>query len=247
MILTIAYKEFRSQFALPSNWFILAALQVLFAWFYLGRMDAFLQVQAQLAQLANAPGATQAVAVPLFGSLGLILMMLVPVLTMRAFAEERRSHTLALLLSAPVSDAQIVFGKFLGLMFFLTLIVAVGTGMVLTLGLGTHLDFGLIASNALGLLLMAACYAALGLYLSALTAQPVVAAIGTLSLLFGSWLLEASAPDQEAGWRALAPTSHFQSLNNGLLHSGDLAYFLLFCAAFLLLTARRLQTNRLAD
>lgn len=247
MILTIARKEFRSQFALPSSWFVLAVLQALFAGFYLGQMDDFLHVQAQLAQIANAPGATQAVAVPIFGSLGLVLMMLVPVLAMRALSEERRSHTMLLLQSAPISDFQIVFGKFVGLQLFLTLIVLVGTLMVLTLGLGTHLDFGLIAANMLGLLLLAACYAALGLYISSLTAQPAVAAIGTLSALFGLWLMEARAIDQDSIWRVLSPTGHFRSFNNGLLHSADLAYFLLFCAVFLFLTARRLQSNRLAD
>jgi ABC-2 type transport system permease protein len=245
MILTIAHKEFRSLFATPSTWLILGALQFIFAWFFLARLDAFLQVQTQLAQLANAPGATLAVAAPLFSTVALIMMMLVPIFTMRLIAEERRNRTLTLLMTAPVSSTQIVLGKFIGLLLFLLLTIAGCVLMVLALAAGTQLDKGLLLANALGLLLLAASYAALGLYISALTAQPMVAAIGGLAALFGLWLFEIGAADNDILWRAFAPTHHFQSFNSGLLNSGDLAFFLLFSAAFLLLTIRRLHNNRI--
>jgi ABC-2 type transport system permease protein len=245
MILTIAHKEFRSLFATPSTWLILGGLQFIFAWFFLARLDAFLQVQAQLAQIANAPGATLAVVTPLFGTLALILMMLVPVFTMRLFAEERRNQSMALLMAAPVSGMHIVLGKFFGLMLFLLLIIAGCTLMVLSLAAGTQLDTGLLLSNALGLLLLAASYAALGLYISSLTAQPVVAAIAALAALFGLWLVEVSAVDNDIAWRMVAPTSHFQSFNIGLLNSADMVYFVVFSAFFLLLTIRRIHNNRI--
>ena len=245
MIFTIAHKEFRSLFAAPSTWLILGALQFIFAWFFLARLDAFLQVQAQLAQLANAPGATQAVTAPLFGTVALVMMMLVPVFTMRLIAEERRNQTLTLLMTAPVSSVQIVLGKFLGLLLFLLLIITGCLLMVLVLAAGTQLDMGLLLSNALGLLLLTAAYAALGLYISSLTVQPVVAAIAALAALFGLWLVEVSAVDNGNAWRALAPTSHFESFNLGLLNGGDLIFFPLFCIAFLLLAIRRLHNNRI--
>ena len=246
MILTIAHKEFRSLFATPSTWMILGALQFIFAWFFLARLDAFLQMQAQLAQIANAPGATLAVAMPLFGTLALILMMLIPIFTMRLFAEERRNQTLTLLMTAPVSDIHIVLGKFLGLMLFLLLIVASCTSMVLSLSAGTQLDTGLLLSNALGLLLLAASYAALGLYISSLTAQPVIAAISALATLFGLWLIEVSAADSDNNTLSIiAPTNHFQSFNIGLLNSADMIYFVVFIASFLLLAIRRIRNNRI--
>lgn len=245
MIATIAFRELRSLFATPSTWLILGALQFIFAWFFLARLDAFLQVQAQLAQIANAPGATQAIAVPLFGAAALIIMLLVPVFTMRMIAEERRNGTMTLLMTAPVSCAQIVLGKFVALLLFLLPIAGSCLVMLLALGAGTQPDKGLLFANALGLLLLAASYAALGLYISSLTAQPVVAAIGALAALSGLWLVEASATDSDSAWRALAPTSHFESFNVGLLNSGDLVYFLLFCAVFLLLAVRRLNNNRI--
>ena len=129
----------------------MAALQFIFAWFFLARLDAYLQLQTQLAMVANAPGATVSVVAPLFGTLALVLMMLIPLFTMRLLAEERRNQTLVLLLAAPVSSNQIVLGKFLSLIVFNSLIIASCTGMLAILGLGTHLDFGLLFTNALGL------------------------------------------------------------------------------------------------
>jgi ABC-2 type transport system permease protein len=244
MIFTIAAREFRGLYALPSTWLILGALQFIFAWFFLARLDAFLQVQAQLAQIGNAPGATQAVAAPLFDTVALILMALVPIFTMRLLAEERRNQTLALLLSSPVSSIHIVLGKFFGLWLFLLLIIAACLGMVLVLNTGTRLDNGLVFSNALGLALLAASYAALGLYISSLTTQPAVAAIAALALLFALWLADLTAADGNYAWRWLSPTSHFRSFNGGLLNSADVVYFLLFSTVLVLLAAHRIHNNR---
>jgi ABC-2 type transport system permease protein len=245
MILTIAHKEFRSLFATPSTWFILGGLQFIFAWFYLARLDAFLQVQNQLAQIANAPGATQSVASPLLGTVSFILMMLVPIFTMRLVAEERRNQTLVMLLATPVTSTEIIAGKFAGMLLFLSLIIAACFIMVLTLALGTPVDFGLLAANALGLFLLTASYTALGLYFSTLTAQPIVAASSTLAVLFGFWLIEMAGSSTSMALKALAPTMHFQSFNAGLLLGKDFAYFLLFSLVCLLMAIRRLHNTRI--
>jgi ABC-2 type transport system permease protein len=244
MILTIAHKEFRSLLAAPSTWLILGALQFIFAWFFLARLDAYLQVQAQLALIANVPGATVSVAAPLFGTLALILMILIPLFSMRLLAEERRNQTFALLLAAPISSSQIVLGKFLSLVLFMVLIIASCTAMLSVLAWGTQLDFGLLLSNALGLMLLTASYAALGLYLSSLTQQPIVAAMSATALSFGLWLIDIGGVETGNSLRALSPTAHAQSLNAGLIVSADLLYFVLFIASFLLLAIRRVNNNR---
>lgn len=245
MILTIAHKEFRSLFATPSTWIILGGLQFIFAWFFLARLDAFLQIQTQLAQIVNAPGTTQSVASPLLGTVAFILMMLVPVFTMRLIAEERRNQTLVMLMAAPVASWEIIIGKFLGLLLFLSLIILACLGMLLSLALGTHLDPGLLLTNALGLFLLTACYIALGLYFSTLTTQPVVAATGTLAALFGLWLIDVAGSSTSMILKALSPTVHFQNFNAGLLVSHDIAYFILFGTLFLLLAIRRLHNTRI--
>ncbi len=243
MIRLIAFKELRNLIAAPTTWILLAVLQFIFAWYFLVRLDAFLQVQNQLAQLSNAPGATQAITVPMYDTIALVLMMLIPLFTMRLLAEERRNQTLVLLLAAPISAAQIVFGKYIGLMVILACVITACTLMMLTLVTGTQLDLGLLLGNALGLLLLAASYAAIGLYVSSLTAQPLLAATGSMAVLFGAWLVEASATGDDNPVRAFTPTAHLQSFSHGLPNSADTVYFLTVCAVFLWLTIRRVQSN----
>ncbi len=244
MIRTIAIKEFRSLFAAPSTWWMLALMQFLFAWIYLARVDDYLQVQMQLAQLDTSPGATISIAAPLCNVLALMLMILIPLFTMRLIAEERRNQTWVLLLTAPVSATQLVLGKFLGLLLLLILIVAGCAAMLTTLLLGTHADIGLMSSNILGLLLLAASYAALGLFFSALNKQPLIAAISALGLSFALWLLDMTASDNRSFLHAISPSAHFQNLNSGLINSADLIYFVLVIATLLWLTIRQLNDER---
>ena len=245
MIRLLALRELRSLFAMPSTWFILAVLQFIFAWFFLARLEAFLEIQPQLAQLANPPGVTITVAAPMFNTVALLLMMLVPMFTMRLIAEERRNQTLALLLSAPLSGRHIVLGKFLGLLIFLVVLMTGVPLMLYTLALGTDLDHGLLLSNILGLFLLTASYIALGLYISALTTQPIIAAIGAFAVLIGLWLADIGAAAEDSPWHSISPFNHFQNFNNGLLDSSDAAFFVLFTAVFLLLTMKRLHNNRI--
>jgi len=244
MILTIARKEFRSLFAAPSTWWMLALMQFLFAWFYFGRMDDYLQVQSQLSQLDTAPGATISIAAPVCSVLSLLLMLFIPIFSMRLIAEERRNQTWVLLLTAPVSSSHIVLGKFIGLMLMLFLIVTGCSVMLGTLMLGTHADIGLILADTLGLYLLATSYAALGIYFSALNKQPVIAALGARGLSFGLWLRELGASDNHSWIRSLSPNAHFQNLNMGLINSADLAYFVLLTIALLWLTIRNVNHER---
>ncbi|TNC99660.1 MAG: ABC-2 type transport system permease protein [Gallionellaceae bacterium] len=240
MIRTLAKKELHTLFVAPSTWWMLALLQFIFAWFYLARMDDYLQVQAQLAQMDSAPGATISIAAPLASVLAIVLMMLIPLFTMRLIAEERRNQTWILLTTAPISATDIVLGKFFGLLAMLSIIIAACAVMVCSLALGTHADFGLIAGNILGVWLLAASYAALGLFFSSLTRQPVVAAFGALAVSFGLWMLEMSS----GAVRVLSPNVHFQNLNVGLISSADLIYFVLFIVGFLLLTIEHIRRER---
>jgi ABC-2 type transport system permease protein len=180
----------------------------------------------------------------LFNTVALLLMMLVPLFTMRLIAEERRNQTLALLLSSPLSGLHIVLGKFLGLLVFLVLLMTGVPLMLYTLSLGTNLDNGLLLSNILGLFLLTASYIALGLYISALTAQPVIAAIGSFAVLIGLWLADIGATAENSPWHSISPLHHFRNFNDGLLDSSDTAFFVLFTAVFLVLAIRRLHNNR---
>ena len=245
MVFTLVAKELKSLFAAPLAWLILAIVQLLLAWIFLSRLDTFLLLQPQLVQLTRPPGVTEIVLAPLFGSAAVLIMMAVPLLSMRLIAEERRNQTMPLLLSAPLSMTEIVIGKFVGLMLFLAALIGLSVLMAFSLYAGTTPDVGLLAGNLLGLLLLSACYAALGLYVSCLTSHPVLAAVGTLGALLGFWVMDvaASTPESLLNWFSLL--KHFESFNRGLIDSADLAFLLLFTLTFLALAIRRLDADRL--
>lgn len=138
--------------------------------------------------------------------------MVTPLLSMRLLAEERRNHTLTLLISAPVSMTDIVIGKFLGLMVFFLVVITLIVALSISLRLGGALDFGLLLSNTLGLLLLTACFSALGLYISSLTAQPVIAAIGALGVLLGLWMINLAANETGDGYNIFLCCSILSSL-----------------------------------
>lgn len=245
MIVTIIRKELRMLFISPLAWILLALIQLALTWVFLVRLDAFLEIQSQLMQIANPPGITEIIISPVFAMAAIILLMVTPLLSMRLLAEERRNHTLTLLISAPVSMTDIVIGKFLGLMVFFLVVITLIVALSISLRLGGALDFGLLLSNTLGLLLLTACFSALGLYISSLTAQPVIAAIGTLGVLLGLWMINLAASETEGWIQHFSLLQHFEQFNQGLIDTLSIAYFILFIVTFLVLTIRRLDGERL--
>ncbi len=245
MIFTIACKELKTLFASSLAWTLLALVQLVLGWVFMGRLDAFLEIQSQLVQIANPPGVTEIIVAPVFAMAAAVLLMATPLLTMRLIAEERRNHTMTLLTSAPISMTDIVLGKFLGLMIFFCGVIFLVMVLSLSLLMGGTLDAGLLLSNAVGLLLICACFVALGLYISSLTAQPAVAAAGTLGVLLGLWVMDISADDGDSIMRTLSLLKHYENFNRGLIDTFDLAYFSLFIITFLVLAIRRLDGERL--
>ena len=240
MIGTIAAKEIRVLFASPLAWIVLAIFQFILAWIFLARLDAFLGIQAKLQSFLNPPGVTQWISAPLFSAAMMIFVMIIPLFTMRLVAEEARNQTLTLLLSAPVSPFQIIMGKFLGLFVFILAAIGLVLLMSLTLLAGGRLDFGLLAANVLGLVLAAGSFSALGLYISCLTRHPFLAATGGIGALFGLWAVSYGTGKAGNIFQIISPSPHFDHFNQGLLDTGDIAYFLLFAIFFLTLSVWRL-------
>jgi ABC-2 type transport system permease protein len=254
MIATIARKELKSLFASPLAWMVLTAVELVGAYVFLKRLDDFLQIQPQLVQLASPPGVTEIVAAPLFATAAIVLLFAAPLLGMRSIAEERRNNTMVFLISAPVSITQIVLGKFLGLAAFLLLIVIMVTAMPLTLAASTTLDYGLLASLSGGLLLLALGFAAVSLYVSSLTHQPVAAAFAAFAALLAMVMIGEAAGDglRARGWhvpaalvQVFSPLKNFEPLGKGLVDTYAIACSLLLALVFVVFTVRRLEGRRL--
>ena len=247
MIFTLAARELRSLFLAPIAWVVLAVVQAISALLFLLMIDSFMAVQTQLLGMDDAPGVTEAVAMPLFSNVAVILLLATPLLSMRLISEERRNRTLSLLFSAPITMTEIVLGKYLALLAFLAIVIVLVALMPLALLAGTTLDWGLLAAGALGLLLLLAAFAAVGLFMSSLVQSPTIAAIATFGALLLLWVIDgagAAGPMQEF-LRYLSLTSHYQAFLKGVFDSADAAYYLLFIAFFLGLSIRRLDADRL--
>jgi ABC-2 type transport system permease protein len=246
MIINVARKELKSMFASPMGWVILSLLMFAFGTYYLNGVNDYFAVMSGAMRPAERTGVTQFVGQVVYGFASFMVLFAVPLLSMRLISEERRSQTLPFLFSAPISLTEIVLGKFLGLVAFLSILVVFIGLMLSTLNIWADIDFGFIIANSIGLLLMVASFSALGLYFSSMTQQPVIAAILTFIALFALMFLDRFfAGDPSNTLASLSLTRHFQSFSSGLIDSADIAYFGLFVVTFLTLTVRRLDADRL--
>lgn len=248
-MLSIAAKELRSLFLSPLAWTVLAVVQIVLAYLFLIQLESFLEWQPRLASVTNAPGLTALVVAPLFNTAGSIMMMVVPLLTMRLVSEELRSGTFTLLLSAPRSMTEVVLGKFMGVVVFLCMVLALLLIMSLLLLLGGDLDLGLLAACMLGLFLLLLSFASAGLYMSTLTQQPAAAAASSFGLLLLLWVIDFAGAGSESRsstlFAYLSISNHVNAFFRGVFDTRDVVYYLLFMTAFLALSVRRLDGLRL--
>ena len=248
MIWVIARREAGAMFLSPLAWVILAVVQVILGYMFLTNLDNFFLLQPQLIQLANTPGVTDIVVTPLMQVAAIILLMVMPLVTMRSIAEEKRNATLSLLISAPIGMTDIFLGMFLGLMLFIVILVSMLMLMPLSLYLGTSPDAGKLLSIYVGLLLLLGSFAAIGLYLSSLTSNQTVAAISTFGVLLMLWIIDwigSAAGNGESVLAYLSLLKHHQAMLEGVFDTGDVAYYLLLISGFLGLAIRQLDRERL--
>lgn len=245
-VLTVARAESRRIFVSPLAWAVLAVLQVILGLFFVLYLNAY----AQAAQASSNAymGVSDYIGGGLYNTANVILLLVIPLMTMRLFSEERKSGSITLLLSSPTSLIEIVVGKYLGLLSFLLAEILLLAAMSVTLLAGTDLDLGRIAAGLLGLFLMMMAFGAAGLFVSTLTREPVIAAIAGFGLLLLFWILQAvaqmpSLPFSDA-ISYLSLVGHFQNLRLGIVSTADVIYYLLFVVFFLWLAVLRLDMER---
>jgi gliding motility-associated transport system permease protein len=247
MSLVIARNELRRLFVQPLAWALLAAVLGVLAYFFLLTLQGFLVLMPKIAGIPTAPGVTDLVALPLLRAIASVLLLVVPLLGMRAFAGDRQSGALPLLLASGLSDARIVVGKYLGLVAVLIVLILLALAMPLSLQVGTALDLTRVAAAALGLLLFAATLAALALCASSYAQQPVVAAGLALVLNLLLWMLDAGARYEGVSSdfvNYLALPTHLEPFLHGIVASVDIVYFVLLATVALALATRRLGAAR---
>ncbi|MER3404935.1 MAG: hypothetical protein C4289_07020 [Chloroflexota bacterium] len=182
-------------------------------------------------------------------NLSVILLIIVPVITMRLFAEERGSGTIELLMTYPITDAQVVIGKFLAA--FVLYLVMIGFTLLYALIVMIYgrPELGPILSGYLGVALMGACFLALGLFASSLARSQVVAAVLAFGLLLVLWIVDAAASALATGpvgtvLTYLSLVRHLDDPVKGVIDTRDLVYFASFIVISLFLTVRSVESAR---
>ena len=244
-------KETANFFVSPIAYAVIAIFLLVSGFFFWANVSFMSLVSLQAANnpmIAERINLTDVVIRPLVQNMSIVLLFVMPLLTMRLFSEEKKSGTIELLLTYPVTDLAILFGKFLASALLLFVMLA-GTlpFVVLLFGIGDP-DPGTLLSGYLGLLLMGAAFMALGIFISSLTENQIIAAAVSFgsALLFWvlSWSSTLSGEKVGAVLKQLSILEHLESFNKGILALSDLSFFVLFIAFFLFLTLRSLETNR---
>ena len=235
-------KELRSYFVSPVAYLLLAMFAVIFGFFIREGTEAMMSGQMFPMNL------NERVIRPLLSNISVVGLFLIPMISMRLFAEEKRTGTIELLATSPVSDIQVILGKW-------TAAVVLYGGMLLLSALNFLFlfkygrpDWKPLAIGYLGLLLQAGALLAIGTFISTLTKNQIIAGAVTFAVCLLLWILEWVTGFDTATWaRVMAYMSvitHFESFAKGLLDSKDVIFYVTLIFLGLFLTARSMESLR---
>lgn len=252
-VLTIAMREFKMYFSSPIAYIVLAMFAVIFGYFFATGLAYFAQFSAQAAMQGGGMempplNINQFVIAPSLGNMTIVLLFLVPMVTMRLFAEEKRSGTIELLLTSPVKDYEIIVGKWLGAMLLFCAMLLIAVMNLSILFFYTTPDWKPMLVALLGLVLMGGTMIAIGTFLSTLTKNQIVAAALTFGLLLLLWVLNwatsFSGSTLSALFEFLALSPHFEQFSKGVIELKDITYYISAIALGLFLSKRSLESLR---
>lgn len=240
-IMIVAKKEMKDSFSSPLIYILAGLFSLMMGWLF---FNYLLQAKEM-----TTTSMTQGVITPIFGNINFIFIFLCPLITMRSFAEEKKQHTLDLLLRSELTEMQIIFGKFISnvLMVFFMLSLTVLFPVILMFS--GYSDWGVVWSSYLGIALSVMAYTSVGLFCSSLTDNQIVASLLTFCILLGSMLLVITVNATNNYLFALmiqylTIPFHYEGFTRGLLRSYSLVYFATYLAFFFLLTLKSLQSRK---
>lgn len=249
----LAAKEIQALFGSSMAYAVLTGFLLLGGWFFFNLLFRFSYLATLHSTLQNFEALEQLnlneyVLAPLLHNLTILLIILVPLVTMRSFAEEKKLGTYELLLTSPVTVPQLVIGKYLGNLFFLLVMVALAGVYPAILVIFGNPELGLVLSGYLGLFLLGAAFVAVGLFASSLTENQMAAAVTCfviLLLLYAlSWPAETAGATLGNVLRQLSVVEHFNEMTKGLIDTRSLVYFSSLIALGLFLTHRSVESYR---
>jgi ABC-2 type transport system permease protein len=250
-VLAIAGKELRGYFASPIAYIVIGFFAVLFGYFFYVPLIYFNRQSMQMAMgMGGAMNINTMLITPVFVNSTVVMLFLLPAITMRTYAEEKRSGTIELLLTSPVTDTEIILGKFLGAMGLYTSMLALTLVHIAILFWFTdpNPEWKPIATTYLGLLLMGGCFISVGLLISSLTKNQIVAGIVTFTVFLMLWVINwigtFVGPTAQAVLSHLSITDHFDDFSRGVIDTKHLIYYVSFISLGLFLTAKSVDSER---
>lgn len=251
-VLAIAQKELRSYFFSPIAYVVIGFFVFIFGYFFAANLSAFLRFSMQAGMYgggAQVLNVNEHMIRPLLLNSGLILVFVLPFITMRSYAEEKKSGTIELLLSSPLTDVQIILGKYLGAMALFAVMLGVTlipVGLLFVYGEPELLP---ILTGYLGLLLMGGVFISVGLLISSMTKNQIMAGFATVVVLLLLWTIGwmadpsgGSTTSQVLGY--LSVPDHYDDFSKGVIDTAHLAYYLSFITFGLFLTVRSVDSER---
>jgi ABC-2 type transport system permease protein len=248
-IAAIAQREVNAYFASPIAYVLIGFFALLFGWFFYVPLAFFIQQSSQMGMNpTQALNINQMLVGPTLMNTTVIMLFLFPLITMRTYAEEKRSGTIELLLTSPVTDVEIIIGKFLGAMLLYAAMLAVTLLHMAILFIFGDPEWKPIATGYLGLLLMGGCFLSLGLFISSLTKNQIVAAMATFAVFLMLWVINWIStfvgPTTQTVLQYLSLTEHFDDFAKGIIDTKHVIYYLSFMAFGLFLTAKSVDSER---
>jgi ABC-2 type transport system permease protein len=249
-VLLICFKEFKGYFVSPIGYAVMALFALIFGFgFYTATRDMVqLGFRAQMMGQQQPMSVNDMVIRPLLGFAGTIALFLIPMITMRLIAEEKRTGTIELLLTSPVTDLEIILGKWLGAVLLYMSVLGMSVLNIAMLFLWGKPDIKPLLVAYLGLLLQGGCLLALGTLISTMTRNQIVAGGVTFFVSLLLWLLQwftaygASPALQVINY--LSIVTHMENFSKGVIDSKDIVFYLSFIFFLLFLTKRSMESLR---
>jgi ABC-2 type transport system permease protein len=251
--LTIAGKEIQSYFVQPVAYVVMTVFMLLSGFFFfalLRRFNVILQIYAAMQNVGAMQryNLNQMVIEPLLHNMAIVLVILVPAITMRSFAEEKRTGTYELLLTAPLRTSEIVAGKFIAGSVLVLIMIALSAIFAIILAAFGNPEISLMFSGYLGLALLGVSFVSVGIFTSSLTQNQIIAAIssfGVLLLLYViSWPAQAGGTSLSGLLHYLSLPDHFSQMVQGIIDTKDIIYFFSLILIALFLTQRSVESAR---
>ena len=247
-ILAIAHKELRSYFASPIAYIVLGFFALLYGWFYVTILNYFVQQSMQMSQFGpQSVNVNQQMIRLLLQNMTVLLLFVLPMITMRTYSEEKRSGTIELLLTSPLTDFQIIMGKFIGAMALYAVMLLISMIHLGVLFIYGRPEWKPILSAYLGLFLMGGCFISVGLFISSLTKNQIVAVMVTFATFLFLWVINwigSFWPDIEKVTSYLSIIEHFDDFAKGVIDTTHVIYYLSFMTFGLFLTAKSVDSER---